>query len=107
MSTKIGKSGIALQTKSRLHCIRDLVSQQYGHTFENVHASEECVGADMLDSVVRVTDHDPAGGPPLAIANRIRIAAKRADVVENPFLMATLFFHVLHQGVLIALVRSA
>ena len=43
----------------------------------------------------------------MAISNRIRIAAKCADVVENPFLMATLFFHVLHQGVLIALVRSA
>src|ERR1700736_1164850 len=65
MSSKIGKSGIALQTKSRLHCICDLVGQQYRHPLENVHASEECVGADMLDSVVRVTDHDPAGGAPL------------------------------------------
>src|ERR1700724_3754468 len=61
----------------------------------------------MLDRVIRVTDHDPAGRPALAAANRIRVAAKRADVVENPFLMTTLFLHVLDQGILIALVRSA
>src|ERR1700737_3643221 len=77
----------ASQTKGCLHRICELVRQQYRNPLEHVHAAEECIGAYMLDRVVRVTDHDPAGRPALAAANRIRIAAKCADVVENPFLM--------------------
>src|SRR5580704_15823811 len=77
MGSKIGKSGIALQTERRLHRVGDLVSQQDRYPLENMDAAEECVRADMLDGVVRVTHHDPAGRPGLAGADRVRIAAKR------------------------------
>src|SRR3984893_15194785 len=76
VSSKIAKSAIALQTERRLHGIGDLISRQYGHPLEDVRASEKCIGADMFDSVVRVTDHDPAGRSSLAIANRSRVPAE-------------------------------
>src|SRR5258707_12174049 len=37
VSSKIGKSGIALQTERRLQCIGDLVSQQYRHPLQNMY----------------------------------------------------------------------
>src|ERR1700688_3046991 len=68
---------------------------------------EESVGADMFDAVVRVSHHDPAGSPALAVADRVGVAAKRADIVEDPFLVTVLFLHIFEQGILIAPVRGA
>src|SRR5882757_3815189 len=107
VTPKIAKSGFALQAEGGLHSVCDLVSQQYGHPLENMHASEECIWADLLDSVIGVAHHDPAGGASLADANLILIAAERAYVLKNPFLVTALFRHVFDQSVLIAFIRSA
>ena len=63
------------------------------------------VGTDPLDRVVGVADHDLAGPTRLAGADRIGIAAERANVVEYPFLVAALLLHVFDERVLIGLVR--
>src|ERR1700692_801515 len=86
VGSKIAKSAIALQTKGCLHRICELVRQQYRNPLEHVHAAEKSIGSYTLERVICVTDHAPAGRPSLAAENRFRITAKRADVVEYPFL---------------------
>src|SRR5246127_5503492 len=71
VSSKIGKSGVVFQAKRRLHGVRDLVGQQDGHPLQDMHAAQECIGADMFDGIIGVSNHDPASRSPFADANRV------------------------------------
>src|SRR5208337_1365893 len=66
--------------------------------------AKDGVRANVLDRVVSVADHDLAGHVRLAVGNLFGIAAERPDIVQDPFVVAALLFHVFEERVLIPLV---
>ena len=61
----------------------------------------------MLDGVITVSDHELAGGARFAVADAFGVAPKRADIVEDPFVMAALLVHVREQRFLIGEIRRS
>src|SRR5581483_3978222 len=63
--------------------------------FEHEHHAEETDGIDPVDEVVGVGDHEFGRHLGPAAANRVRIAAGIADVVEDPLLVPGFFGDIL------------
>ncbi len=101
---EVGEALVAVELQGALDCRRHAMGEHGRQPFQHMDHAEDGVGADVLDRVVGIADHDFAGHVRLAVRHSVGIAAERTNVIEDPFVVAALLFHVFEEGVLISLV---